>query len=165
MKSFEKQFNQATCNIEVGAPKYQEIMPHLDKKEYQFEVLNKYWSDVCGLIISHYRQFPKLQVSGINNKDIPSQLDVKKIPFIEVDGEKQLVTGNTGCNNFDVKFLIRGNEVTMGNLATTKMACPNVLEVAFVEAFSQTISYQLTNNSLILTNNKGQTSHFVRMVK
>lgn len=67
MKSFEKQFNEATRNVEVGTPKYKEIRDYFDKKEYQLDVLNKYRSDVCGRIISHYRQFPKLQVSSIHN--------------------------------------------------------------------------------------------------
>lgn len=67
MKSFEKQFKDATRNIEVGTPKYLEIKAYYDKKEYQLDVLNKYRADVCGRIISHYRQFPKLQVSSIHN--------------------------------------------------------------------------------------------------
>ena len=67
MNSFEKQFKDATRNVEVGSPKYHEIKAYYDKKEYQLDVLNKYRSDVCGRIISHYRQFPKLQVSTIHN--------------------------------------------------------------------------------------------------
>ncbi|MBP9187800.1 MAG: META domain-containing protein [Bacteroidia bacterium] len=142
----------------------------LSKKQFPYRVVGNFGNNDsmlhgCGRNIYDQNINGKWLLKKINNKEIPSQLDIKTIPYIEINGETQKVTGFTGCNKLNGKFLIRGNEITMGEIASTRMACPNVLEVAFVEAFSHVLSYQYNNGTLTLTNNKGETCQFEKPVK
>jgi heat shock protein HslJ len=50
----------------------------------------------------------------------------------------------------------------MGIMATTKIACPSAMEAAFLTVFNHIISYQLSNNTLLLTNNEEVTCEFIK---
>ena len=142
----------------------------LMRKQYPYCVIgnsqnNDFILNGCGKNIYDFNINGKWQLKKINNKDISSQLDSTAIPTIEIDGEIQTISGYTGCNIFNGSFLIRGNEINMGNLATTIMACPNDIEVAFLAAFNNIYSYKYNNGILTLMNLKGVSCQFERVGK
>lgn len=115
----------------------------------------------CGYNIYDMRINGKWTLVKINGKNIPSQLG-QNIPFIDVNGEENRVSGSTGCNRFNGKFVLRNYKIHMGNLATTKMACANAMESAFLAVFNNLDSYQINNTTLLLTNKEGITCEFTQ---
>jgi heat shock protein HslJ len=115
----------------------------------------------CGMNIYDKRINGKWTLVKINGKNIPSQLG-QNIPFIDVNGEENRVSGSTGCNRFNGKFVLRNYKIHMGNLATTRMACANAMESAFLAVFNNLDSYQINNTTLLLTNKEGITCEFTQ---
>jgi heat shock protein HslJ len=68
------------------------------------------------------------------------------------------VAGFSGCNNFTGSYTIDGDRVTLGQLATTMMACPEpemAFESAFRGAFSGTVRYTIRGDRLSLVADSG----------
>ena len=116
----------------------------------------------CGLNIYDKRINGKWLLNKINGKNIPTQLDQNTIPQLDINGELNTISGSTGCNRFSGKFVLRNYKVHMGIMATTKIACPSAMEAAFLTVFNHIISYQLSNNTLLLTNNEEVTCEFIK---
>ena len=116
----------------------------------------------CGMNIYDKRINGKWLLKKINGKNIPTQLGQNNIPQVDINGELNTISGSTGCNRFSGKFVLRNYKVHMGSMATTKIACPNAMESAFLAVFNHIISYQLSNNTLLLTNKEEVTCEFVK---
>lgn len=86
-----------------------------------------------------------------------------KAPFIEIDGEQQRISGRIACNRVNGSFRIRGKQISGGYLATTRMACTDVIEMVFLKLYDRPTSYQVNDTLLILTNAVGETMQFERM--
>lgn len=76
----------------------------------------------------------------------------ERVPFIQFDAAKSSCSGNSSCNNFFGSYeLLADNGIKFGNLAATKMACPdNDTEQLFFEMLAETVSYQVDESRLIL---------------
>lgn len=116
----------------------------------------------CGMNIYDKHINGKWLLKKINGKNIPTQLGQNNIPHLDINGELNTISGSTGCNRFSGKFVLRNYKVHMGSMATTKIACPNAMESAFLAVFNHIISYQLSNNTLLLTNKEEVTCEFAK---
>jgi heat shock protein HslJ len=116
----------------------------------------------CGMNIYDKRINGKWLLNKINGKNIPTQLGQNNIPHLDINGELKTISGSTGCNRLSGKFVLRNYNVLMGSMATTKMACPNAMESAFLAVFNHIISYQISNNNLLLINNEEVTCEFIK---
>lgn len=116
----------------------------------------------CGMNIYDKRINGKWIITKINNKNVPQHLGANNIPQLEINGDSSTISGSTGCNRFNGRFVLRNYKVHMGNIATTKMACANAMESAFLAVFNNINSYQINNNTLLLTNKEGITCEFTQ---
>lgn len=93
------------------------------------------------------------EVTGYNNG---RQAVVSPVPGTELtlafrDGT---VTGSTGCNRYHSPYSIVAGGITVGAVATTRMACPGegvmAQEQAFVQAFSSASTWSIQGEQLEL---------------
>jgi heat shock protein HslJ len=74
-------------------------------------------------------------------------------PFLILDGEQALASGNASCNSFSGAYAIKsGNRISIDeNLAVTMMACADMsLEEAFLEVLRQVDNYSIAGGVLSL---------------
>ncbi|MFB9055484.1 copper resistance protein NlpE N-terminal domain-containing protein [Mariniflexile ostreae] len=76
--------------------------------------------------------------------------------FISFNTSEYMVFGNTGCNNFNGNYTIENeNQVTLSQVATTMMSCPDMsIEKAFMEVLNTTDNYSLNGNTMTLNKAK-----------
>jgi heat shock protein HslJ len=63
------------------------------------------------------------------------------------------LTGNDGCNSYNGTYTIDGDKITIGPLATTRMACEQAVmdqETAYLNALAKAATYTLGKDSLEL---------------
>ena len=51
---------------------------------------------------------------------------IKGLPVIKFDTENEMISGNTGCNDFTGDATYMGNTIKIGDLIATKIACPDM---------------------------------------
>ena len=73
-------------------------------------------------------------------------------------GASSQVTGSTGCNRLSGRYTRNGNQLSLGPLATTRMAClgQNDLEPRFLAALERVAAYRVTENTLELSDASGE---------
>ena len=79
--------------------------------------------------------------------DLPGQVLADVRPTVSFSGDGT-VSGNAGCNTFSGTYTADGSTLTLGPLATTRMACEGAkgtLETAYVAALQATTAYELTD--------------------
>lgn len=81
----------------------------------------------------------------------------KGLPVLEFHLNDNRVVGTTGCNQISGNVRIRGNKITIGQLATTRMACPNMaFEKEFLAAITnKSFQYSIDAGRLMLTGDNG----------
>jgi heat shock protein HslJ/uncharacterized membrane protein len=81
----------------------------------------------------------------------------KGLPILEFHLRDKKVVGSTGCNRINGRFEARGDELTIRNLASTKMACTNMtLEQELLTVITgKTLWYSIIDGRLILTDKAG----------
>jgi heat shock protein HslJ len=79
-----------------------------------------------------------------------------------VFGTDGSVSGNATCNTFNGTYTIDGHRITVGPLATTRMACAtdelNAQEAAYLAALQGAAIYQIRGTSLELRDASGATA-------
>jgi putative lipoprotein len=78
-------------------------------------------------------------------------------PFVQVRSDG-IVAGSSGCNRFTGTYTYKGDELTMGPLATTRMACrPEVMEreQEFLTMLAQVRHAEASHLKLTLKDGKG----------
>ena len=79
-------------------------------------------------------------VKSIRGEALPGSLSKK--PFVAFDAEKNLVSGNDGCNSFNGGYKADGLFLTFSSIAATLMACPDVeIEGQVLDALSNTAKF------------------------
>ena len=94
----------------------------------------------------------KYQVSIIGTEDV-SEYNLT----IEFNDSTKTVSGFSGCNRFTGTYKLDGNAITFGPLASTRMACMdlvNTIETKMLEALSNTNTIILENGSISLQKDK-----------
>lgn len=86
----------------------------------------------------------------IGSDEVPA--DSGLFVLFEVDGS---IKGNAGCNQFTGSLETSEGAMSVGALASTRMACPEEVmdrDNAFTQAISQTRHFEMGDNSLQLLN-------------
>jgi heat shock protein HslJ len=69
------------------------------------------------------------------------------------------LSGNSGCNRFSATYRQEGEQLVIGPVASTKMAClgpENAMEAAWFDMISRIRSIDATHLKLILKDERGQ---------
>jgi len=75
------------------------------------------------------------------------------------------LSGFAGCNNFSGSYTLDGDQLKVGPVASTQMACPepgSSIETAFHKALSGTLRYTVDGDHLSATTASGDTLRFQR---
>jgi heat shock protein HslJ len=79
--------------------------------------------------------------------------------------ESGRLSGFAGCNNFSGSYSLDGDQLKIGPVASTQMACPepgSSIETAFHKALSGTLRYAVDGDVMTATNASGATLRFQR---
>jgi len=79
--------------------------------------------------------------------------------------ESGRLAGFAGCNNFSGGYTLDGDQLKVGPVASTQMACPepgSSIETAFHKALSGTLRYAMDGDHLTATTESGDTLRFRR---
>jgi heat shock protein HslJ len=72
-------------------------------------------------------------------------------------GEDQRFVGFSSCNRFFGTYSLVGNDITLGDIASTKKMCPGIkLEELFLEALAGVNKAEMKEGRLILMDGRGQ---------
>jgi heat shock protein HslJ len=73
----------------------------------------------------------------------------KQIPSLTINAAKRVFTGNTGCNSMSGSFNFSNKDIQFGrNIVTSKMACNEYDETAFLSALRKADNYTMNGNML-----------------
>lgn len=75
----------------------------------------------------------------------------KGFPVMNFGAEGRL-TGNSGCNNFNGKYMVDGEKLTLDGGAMTRMMCPGTGEQDFINALKQVNGVKTNGGKLKLMN-------------
>ena len=95
---------------------------------------------------------PLVLVSGV---DLPQDAAVARP---SATFENVTVSGSTGCNRYTAGFTIDGNSLGIGEIATTRMACPppaDAIERAYLAAFGQVAEWRAEDDEFVLADADG----------
>lgn len=98
-------------------------------------------------------ELPGAQVAALAKLDRP----------VTVRFESGRLSGFAGCNNFSGSYTLAGNQLKIGPVASTQMACPepaSSIETAFHKALSGTLVFAVDGDHLAATTAAGETLRF-----
>ncbi len=110
----------------------------------------------CGMYIIDYRLNDIWALEKINGVDVKPGDFPKGVPVLEFHLNDNTLMGNGGCNQLKGNIEIRGNQIEVSPITSTRMACPGLqIEQQLLEVLSgKTLSYQFDALKLILSNEK-----------
>jgi len=74
----------------------------------------------------------------------------KNIPTLTFNFSDKKINGNSGCNTFNTTFSLDNDQLTVGPVMSTKMACPNLEgETQFLQAIAETSTLTLPNENIL----------------
>lgn len=76
-----------------------------------------------------------------------------KKPFIVIDINQPVFSGNTACNALKGQLLLYQNTMKFNHISSTKMFCDGVNETVFTNALAKVTHYRLEGTRLILLEN------------
>ena len=78
------------------------------------------------------------------------------------DSGSRRAAGSAGCNRYSAAYTLRGEGLTFGPAAATKMACPDGMEFesAFFGMLTQVMAYEATGSTLVLRGADGPLARF-----
>jgi len=131
----------------------------VEQREVTYAVLDNKWDMLQQEKIGNDQLVGKdwiLQSFIDNNKSI------KLLPNSEItiQFDQDEVTGSGGCNRYFGSYKITDtNNISIGPLASTEMACPDIMEqeMKYLTAIQKINTIQVTENKLILSSDDGQT--------
>jgi len=85
---------------------------------------------------------------SIVKEDFPSEM-----PMFEINLKEESISGTDGCNRFRGSFTATADSLTIGNLMSTQMACPNmkISDMIGRTLGTNTFSYKLVKGKLLLS--------------
>lgn len=106
-------------------------------------------------------------VTGYNNGNEAVVSPAAGTELTAVFGEDGSLSGNSGCNTFNGTYTLEGEALTVGPLATTKMACEEPAmsqETQFLAALQGATGYRVEGANVTLTSGSGdQTTNMVTL--
>ena len=83
--------------------------------------------------------------------------DNGKHPHLIFKSEENKIVGYNGCNSINGNFEVNDYKITLSQLASTRMACPESdLETQFMQALEETDSYFIKDDIMALSNQEDQ---------
>ena len=78
------------------------------------------------------------------------------------DSGSRRAAGSAGCNRYSAAYTLRGEGLTFGPTAATKMACPDGMEFesSFFGMLGQVTAYEVTGSTLVLRGADGPLARF-----
>jgi heat shock protein HslJ len=78
------------------------------------------------------------------------------------DSGSRRAAGSAGCNRYSAAYTMRGEGLTFGPAAATKMACPDGMEFegSFFGMLTQVTTYEVTGSTLVLRGVDGSLARF-----
>jgi heat shock protein HslJ len=109
---------------------------------------------------------PTWELTGYNNGRNAVQSVLAGTTSTAVFGDDGRITGSAGCNTYMGPYQTDGQRLTIGPLATTRMACPQPVmdqETAYLAALQNATRYELESGRLVLRDASGATqAMFIR---
>ena len=71
-------------------------------------------------------------------------------------GEDGTLAGNTGCNELGGDYTVEGDQITFGQIVSTRIACPDLQmaqEEAMLRVLMETASFNIEGDTLTITKN------------
>jgi heat shock protein HslJ len=111
----------------------------------------------CGRYVVDYRLNDIWVLTTFNDKKLKTEDFVKGLLVVEFHLNENRVFGSTGCNRMTGSFEAKGKKITLGKMATTRMACPSMdFEQQFLAAVTEnTLDYFIDAGILTLQDDKG----------
>lgn len=154
---------QAGYGNRTGQMLAQVITPHtaritIEQGEVTYAVLDNKWDMLQQEKIGNDQLVGKdwILKSFIKNSEL-----IKLLPNSEItiQFDQDEVTGSGGCNRYFGSYkIIDTNNISIGPLASTEMACPDIMEqeMKYLTAIHKINTIQITENKLILSSDDGQ---------
>lgn len=117
------QVHRQNCSDTMSDNKF-DYKVTVDYKELGDKVYSKLIG--CGNYVPDYRLNNIWAIEDINNKNLNEIEFMKGQPYIEINVIENRISGHDGCNNFMGGFRFEKGYLAIGNLAGTRMACPNM---------------------------------------
>jgi len=82
----------------------------------------------------------------------------KGVPTLDLQLKQEKIFGHAGCNRFQGRLRVMDDQMTLGPLTSTKMACPNLeTEALLLGILSEnTFSYRVEEGRLILAGGENE---------
>ncbi|MEJ5262198.1 MAG: META domain-containing protein [Ignavibacterium sp.] len=111
----------------------------------------------CGRYLFDYRLNDIWVMEEMTDVDLDKESLMKGLPMFEFNLREKRVSGHAGCNQFFGGIELKGNIISFGNLAATKMACPDMtVEQKVFQALSQKhFTYKIDKLKLVLESDSG----------
>ena len=95
------------------------------------------------------------QLTDFYSAKLSVQEDERRIIFVKFS-DKQ-IAGYSGCNNFTADYKVRGSQIRIGKIASTKMACIKevINEYEFYKGLEDVVSFEINDGTLNLKNKEG----------
>lgn len=96
------------------------------------------------------------RLQAMQNRPFKPVAGMRERPYLLIEGER--VSGYSGCNRYSGKVNISGDQLQLGPVASTRMACQGGAdrqEQEYLETLSQVKRYQLAQDRLLLTDSAG----------
>jgi heat shock protein HslJ len=83
--------------------------------------------------------------------------DLQSEPHLIFDSQQGRVTGSAGCNRLMGSYAIDGNHIRLGPLATTKMLCPQGMDIEqmFLDKLARAVTWNVLGLHLELYDENG----------
>jgi heat shock protein HslJ len=83
-------------------------------------------------------------------------------PTLRLDAATARASGFAGCNRFTATYVLDGDRLTFGPIASTRRACPDGMDVerSFVAALADVTTYQVAGTTLTLAGAAGPLARF-----
>ncbi|SCX90845.1 Heat shock protein HslJ [Nonlabens sp. Hel1_33_55] len=93
----------------------------------------------------------RVELNGSYNVNQLNGNTVSAGQTINFNGLAKTISGNAGCNTYNAPFTIETYQLNIGNVALTRMSCPDMsMENNFLAAVEKVTSYQKTDGTLTL---------------
>jgi len=100
------------------------------------------------------------KLTALNNAPVTMAPSQPREAYVQFREDTQAVRGFAGCNKFSGAYEASENRLSLGPMATTRMACADAsaAEAQFLSALEQTVSFAILGDVLILIDGKGVTT-------
>mgnify|MGYP001361046607 CR=1 FL=1 len=111
----------------------------------------------CGKYLYDYRLNDIWVMEELTDVVLKKENLMKGLPMFEFNLREMRVSGHAGCNQFFGKIILKGNSISFGTMASTKMACLDMtVEQKVFQALNQnSFTYKIDKLKLILESESG----------